>query len=240
MKKIILLFLVSSLCAMAQDIADVIETNCDASAKDTLYKWLSQNKVVLIAADGFDCSVCQSHAPAIKNFANDNPNIRVWGAMNFKYSSTTPTCTQINNWKSSYSWDNVFMFVDTDRSWAAVGYPTYTVINPLTKKVEKFGSNNYTINDATARERALNINKTLQTEDAVNTLAELNVYYQHNQLIINNANSISGKLQVLGINGQLNFEGVVNASNLRIPLQLNNGVYIVVIGNQKLKLVVND
>lgn len=136
---LLLLFAAFSLQAFAQEVPDQTRTNC-SNQTESLHDQLNANKVVLVAADGFDCSICQNHAPSIGTYATNNPNIRVWGALGFKYSSAQPTCTQANNWSNSYDWRNVFSFLDANRSWAGNGYPTYTVIDPRNKTIAYRGT----------------------------------------------------------------------------------------------------
>lgn len=127
--------------AGAQVLADQQRSNC-SGVSESLYDVLNANKVLVVAADGFDCSICMSHAPTIGNLANSNPDkIRVWGAMNYKYSSNAPTCNAVNSWVNSYNWSAVFSFIDAPISWASSGYPTYTVIDPRTKTVAYKGGN---------------------------------------------------------------------------------------------------
>jgi len=136
-----ILFGIGISVAQAQIILDQTRTNCTGQT-ESLYESLDANKVVLVSADGFDCSICISHSPSIGNFATNNPNIKVWGALGYKYSTQTPTCLQVNNWVNSYSWNEIFSFVDANRSWAGNGYPTYTVIDPQTKTVAYRGVSN--------------------------------------------------------------------------------------------------
>lgn len=140
MKNLLFLFFAAfSLQAFAQEVPDQTRINCN-NQTESLHDLLNANKVVLVSADGFDCSICQSHAPAIGSYATSNPNIRVWGALGFKYSSAQPTCTQAGNWSNSYNWGNVFTFLDGNRSWAGNGYPTYTVIDPRNKTIAYRGT----------------------------------------------------------------------------------------------------
>lgn len=130
MKQILFgLIFLASISTYGQQLPDQTRTNC-SSQSETLYESLNANKVVLVAADAFDCSICIAHAPSIGAYASNNPNIKIWGAMGFKFSNNTPTCTQVNGWVNSYNWNDVFSFVDANRSWAGNGYPTYTVIDP--------------------------------------------------------------------------------------------------------------
>jgi hypothetical protein len=125
-----LLFLVYSLTGTAQ-INNFTYSDCDANTEN-IYGVLSDNKVLLIASKALDCSICMNSAPTLQNFASTQQGrIRVWGAMNYKYSSNVPNCSQVNNWKSTYSWNNIFMFIDSNDDWEGQGYPTYYVISPV-------------------------------------------------------------------------------------------------------------
>jgi|GEM_PF-636711 len=158
MKNILLsIFFLAVTSTYGQQLPDQTRTNCN-SQTETLYDALDANKVVLVAADAFDCSICMAHAPSIGTYASNNPNIKIWGAMGFKFSTNTPTCTQVNGWVNSYNWDNVFSFVDANRSWAGNGYPTYTVIDPRDKSIAYRGTSH-----TQAMNRATEISNTITT-----------------------------------------------------------------------------
>lgn len=131
------LFLFAS--TLSAQVADTSYTDCDGST-ESIYGIIGQGTPLIIASKGLDCSICMSQAPGIQTFAADHPEIRIWGAMNNKYSSALPTCTGSNNWESQYSWNNVFMFLDEYDRWVGAGFPWYYVISPVDSTVVYEGS----------------------------------------------------------------------------------------------------
>ena len=106
-------------------------TDCAGNSED-LMAVLATDKPVLIASKGFDCSICVSQAPSVGQWANNNPQVRVWGAMTFTYNSgATPSCAQTNTWISNHGWQNIFTFVDASRDFFASGTPRYYVYDPV-------------------------------------------------------------------------------------------------------------
>ena len=106
-------------------------TDCAGNSED-LMAVLATGKPVLIASKGFDCSICVSQAPSVGQWANNNPQVRVWGAMTFTYNSgATPSCAQTNTWISNHGWQNIFTFVDASRDFFASGTPRYYVYDPV-------------------------------------------------------------------------------------------------------------
>ena len=210
-----------SALVMAQTVDNVTESNCDNSASETLYDFLDQGKVVLIAADGFDCSICRSHAPSMGTFATDNPDIKVWGAMHFKYRSTLPTCNDIDSWDNSYSWANIFMFVDEDRSWAGSGYPTYTVIDPKDKSIAYRGPS-----DTQAKNTAKALSNTTGISENNNGSNDLQASYLNGELHLS---FVPGaQLEIMQLNGQVIELIEMQQSRENISLSLDPGIYLVV------------
>lgn len=206
----------------AQVVNDVVETNCNNTQQDTLYKWLDAGQVVLIAADGFDCSICRSHAPGISTFANDNPNIRVWGAMHYKYSSNQPNCSNINSWNASYNWNNIFMFIDEDRSWAGNGYPTYTVIDPRDKTIAYRG-----FSDNTAKNKALSLSQAVGIGETKTPNASINAYYANGILSISTSTIDNNTISIYNPSGVLVHQFTPENETSKLNLSLPTGIYFI-------------
>jgi len=244
MKKIIAsLFIVPFMIQglSAQMIPDVTETNSCMTIDNTfnLYTTLDSKKVVLVAADGYDCSICMSHAATIASFADDNKmDVAVIGAMNYKYNSKAPSCDLLSNWNSTYNWNSVFMFNDDDKSWADGGYPTYTVIDPDTKKAVLVTSN---INTAKAKVQELvAVITSISTDD--NYSNSSTVYYSNGQLNFKNFHSKIIQASIFSTSGILLERMEVNGYS--VPKILNKGVYIISVQSEKstesIKLFVNE
>jgi len=104
-------------------------TNC-AGSSENLQQWLSAGTPVLVASKGVDCSICMSQAPQLGTFASNNPQVRVWAAMTYKYSNQDPSCTQVNQWSSSYGWADLFAFSDATKAFKGSYSPRYQVYAP--------------------------------------------------------------------------------------------------------------
>jgi hypothetical protein len=159
--------------------------------------------------------------------------------MNFKYNSNAPTCNNLSSWVGDYSWSSVFTFNDNDKSWAAGGYPTYTVINPNTKSVEYRGSN-----ITTASNKAKEIASTITSTDDQTISQLVNLNYNSQTLYISTANPMS-EMEVYDVIGNK----IVSVKNLNAldysgNVNLKNGIYIVryVIDtkNYSKKILVNE
>lgn len=134
-------FLLLALVPLGAQVADKSVTDC-AGTTNSIYSVLGSGKVLVVASKGLDCSICKSSAPAVQNFAAQNVgSIEVWGAMTFTYNSNTPTCAQVSNWVSTYSWTDVFSFVDSDRHWYMTGTPRYLVYDPADSSLAYVGAN---------------------------------------------------------------------------------------------------
>jgi hypothetical protein len=106
-------------------------TDCAGNSED-LMAVLATGKPVLIASKGFDCSICVSQAPSIGQWASNNPQVRVWGAMTFAFNAgATPNCNQTNTWISTHGWQDVFTFIDASRDYFMSGTPRYYVYDPV-------------------------------------------------------------------------------------------------------------
>ncbi|GIV33338.1 MAG: hypothetical protein KatS3mg031_0873 [Chitinophagales bacterium] len=113
----------------AQPFPDRSYTDCNGLS-ESIYQVLSQGKSLLIVSTGFDCLICRNEAPDVEAFAAQHTQVRVWGAMNFRYLQALPTCGDISAWNNDYHWDHIFQFTDNQDEWVGSGFPTYHVISP--------------------------------------------------------------------------------------------------------------
>jgi len=236
-----ILFLMASAIAHAQ-ISNATYTDCDNITK-TIYGTLAQNKVLVIASKGLDCSICMGQAPNLQTFAAaQQSRIEVWGAMNYKYSATVPNCTQTNNWKLSYSWNNIFMFIDGSDEWEGQGYPTYYVINPFDTSIAYEG---VIWNDASAK--ALELADSIGLVTGIknfNATAPWSAHLAADRIVIRAANALPNEninVMLTDVSGKI----IVNTkenfhSSLSIPLseKLNAGIYILSLKNAQGVLLV--
>ncbi len=143
MKKLYIALFLGASIALSAQVADKTVTDCNSTTK-SIYAALATGKPLVVASKGFDCSNCRSTAAALQNWAAQNPNVQVWGAMTYNYSSNTPMCSDVSAWVSQYSWTSIFSFVDDSRHWYKFGTPRYYVYDPADSTIAYEGSSQST------------------------------------------------------------------------------------------------
>ncbi len=221
-------------CISFAQITPNYYTDCDSNT-ESIYGIVGQGTPLIIASNGFDCSICMSHAPNVKAFAEAHPEIRVWGAMGYKYSGAQPTCTGVNQWESDYAWTAIFMFADVNKDWEGVGYPTYYVISPVDSTIQYEGSS-----FAQASAKALEFAPTGIVEK---TRVKLSVFYDalsHNLQLNYSGDEQIKTVMLTNLTGQVVFELPVytNERLLRIPLtgNISSGMYLVFLRGENGKM----
>ena len=130
-----------SFFSLNAQVADKTVTDCSGTS-NSIYAVLGSGKVLVVASKGVDCSTCKGSAPQVQTFASQNKGtIEVWGALTYAFNSNNPTCTQVNNWVSTYNWTDIFTFADTDRHFYKTGTPRYIVYDPSDSTVAYSGPN---------------------------------------------------------------------------------------------------
>jgi len=212
-------------CIATAQTPDAAYTDCDGNT-ESIYDILGQGTPLIIASKGLDCSICMGQASALKTFSEAHPEVRVWGAMSYKYSGAQPTCTGVNAWESDYAWNDIFLFADVNKDWEGVGYPTYYVISPVDSSFQYQGSS---FSQASAKALELAPTGILDKERL-----KLNVFYDApaHTLQLNLPGDKQLKTVMLAnLMGQVVFETPVQSleKTLRIPLSGNitNGIYLV-------------
>jgi hypothetical protein len=227
MKKLILSLFCASLAAglVAQTKAKVgdnvgafTETNSCNSTSKKISDVTATGKSILIVASGYDCSICRGEAPGIKTFNDNNKAIlEVWGAMHNRFTANTPTCNNLTSWRSSYTWDAIFMFNDVNRvspKYWAEDYTHYTVISP-DNLVDYFGDNG-----TTARARAKTLSRVTGVEQKLEA-ADVYTFYNNSFEFGQEINN----LVIFNTAGQKVVE-IANPSE-KLALTLTSGLYIV-------------
>ncbi len=226
-----------ALSATAQ-INDRTETDCNGNQR-SVYEVGTEGKPLIIASKGFDCSICVNHAPNVGAFATTYVGqIEVWGAMTFTYSQNIPTCTNVNNWVNTYSWSNVFTFVDASEYWFGAGTPTYRVINPVTHEQVYAGGN-----WATATNAALGL-LTLSTTVNEATKMGAKVFSDGQNLHIEASNVLESPftVQVINLVGQtvaiFNLQSSRSGEIIKVPFSNKPGIYVLQLSQNGYKTAV--
>jgi thiol-disulfide isomerase/thioredoxin len=139
MKKLYLALFFGASLGLSAQVSNKSVTDCNSNAS-CIYAALATGKPLVVASKGFDCSNCRSTAAALQNWASQNPNVQVWGAMTFNYSGNTPMCTDVSAWVGQYSWNSIFTFIDDSRHWYKFGTPRYYVYDPADSSIAYEGS----------------------------------------------------------------------------------------------------
>lgn len=214
--------LLFSVSLVAQPPLDTMVTDCNGNTKN-IQTVLGTGKALIIAHKGVDCSICRSSAPNLQTFAAQNSSrVEVWGAMTWKYnqSSFTPACTETQNWKNQYNWNDIFTFADNNRAWLASGTPRYYVYSPRDSSIVWQGSNQVTATQRALQESTVGISEE-QRADPVRIFG-----YDHRIQVLNIPSNISA-IRLVNTSGQVVFEDQnVNSSTFQIN-SLKNGIYFV-------------
>lgn len=200
------------------------ETDCEGNSQ-SIYEILESGKPLIIASKGLDCSICMGEATNLANFANNQPNIAIWGAMLYLYQNQDPDCASIESWENSYGWDNIFSFPDIEEFWTGQGAPTYHVIDPSTAEIVYSGGF-----FSSASNTALGL-ITVGLEDE-NRQPSFTLFSNSGilNIEINSFSNGPGKIEVYNILGQKVFSNdlyIKNGENkFRRGFNENSGIYI--------------
>lgn len=216
-----IVFFAFSLISPAQ-IADRTETDCEGNIR-SVYQVGDEGLPLLVASKGFDCGICQSQADDVLDFAQANAGtVEVWAAMVNLYSSATPTCQNIANWNSTFSWDeSIFSFLDLAEYWFLTGTPIYYVIHPSTHDIVYQGSS-----FSTASATALSLSTT-DTKDVVKD-KHFRVYQGDRGIVVHKPTELKGTLRIFNIVGQEVFSVALTGEADQLTLNFNpiDGIYI--------------
>lgn len=239
MKKIYSLLAVSMFViapTMAQQVENFTEVSCEEESR-TLHDVLDSGKVVLVASSGFDCGICMNHAQDMVAIADTyEASLEVWAGKVNIYNQDDPTCENIDGWRNTFEWDNIFMFLDEDEHWFIGGTPVYYVIDPENKEVFYQGSSMPQVKAAlqTLIGFGLSVDETnLQEEHFSLSMIENQI---HANVHTNRAEEASFVLY--DINGRLLFQENItlnsgeNRLNMNLGKEFSKGIYLGVIKSE--------
>jgi hypothetical protein len=190
---------------------------------NAIYTELATGKSLIVASEGFDCSICRSKASAWGSWATNNTQqVSVWGAMTNTYSSNTPNCTMLGNWVSSYNWSDIYTFIDSSQYFFAFGTPRYTVYSPLDSSLIYQGSN-----EGQARTLALNASQSNLSLRQNRSLEGINFYINKGTLHFSAVPSENILVEIYNLTGQKEKVQKVSKDNAVLPLNdLEKGIYL--------------
>lgn len=205
----------------AQKIANGTFTDCNNQSM-TIYDVLATGKVLMIASKGLDCGICKSHATDYQNFVSSNNNIEGWGAMLYIYNpSQAASCTDMNSWVSTYSWNNVFTFADDQLRFFDAGTPRYIVVDPSDSTIDYQGSS-----ITTAKQRATALAATVGVEEL--DQIEWSIYQNQSDLYIEGLKTQDIEVSLIDLKGQLVLNESLNGNQqFVLPLEkMESGIYL--------------
>lgn len=217
--------------AMAQ-VENITETSCDAESR-TLYDVLDSGKAVLVASDGFDCGICMNHAQDVVEIADAyEGKLEVWAGMVNIYSMEETTCENIDGWRTTFEWDNIFMFLDQDENWFLGGTPVYYLIHPDTKEIYYQGSSMPQVKAAVAAVIGYGL-----SVDETSIEEAFNFSIANNQIHLNATTNLAQEaaFALYDINGRLLFQENIslnkgqNTVSVNISERLSSGIYLGVV-----------
>lgn len=217
-------------------------TDCNNLTQNS-FDVLNTGRVLIIASKGLDCSICQNQAPSIQSFSAANADkVAVWAAMNNRYSGSTPNCNDLATWRSTYSWNDVYMFIDGFDVWVGDGFPTYYVIEPETKTII-LETNSF--NTASSTALAVSDTSAIATGINYNNDLHLNVYVANQKLFITTTltNTIqNATLNLRDLNGKLILNSIVSLSDNTSTIDISaiyKGLYLLQLKDASQKTLLN-
>ncbi|WP_417611442.1 T9SS type A sorting domain-containing protein [Owenweeksia hongkongensis] len=231
MKKIYTLFISIITFAASAQVMDVSVADCNNNAS-SIHAVLGTGKVLVVASDGLDCSICKSKAPGLQSWAAQNKTkIQVWGAMTFTYSNSTPTCTGVDSWVNSYGWTDIYTFVDANRHWFMSGTPRYTVYSALDSSLAYQG-----FDENAALNTALQIAG--NTTVGIDEVSQKDFYVSQSPgaVRLHNLPKGANTIQLVNLTGQV-VKSINNVSEdgsyTLLTSNMNAGIYLVSAQNNK-------
>lgn len=229
MKKLFSTLLISATLALSGQVMDTTVTDCNNNSR-SIYATLATGKALVVASKGFDCSICKNKAPGWQSWTSQNKSqVEVWGAMTFLYSGNTPTCNDANSWVSTYSWNDIFTFLDLNKKWFTGGTPYYYVYDPSDNSIAYQGNS-----DAQARSTALSVSQvTIGLGEAIQK--PFSVSGGEGFVSLDNLPHTTTKIQIVALTGK-----VIKTVNILSPqsvekVDLSNytaGIYLVNVQNK--------
>lgn len=226
MKHIYLFFSLLLYFSSQAQVADYSVTNCQGS-QQSIHQVLGTGKALIVASEGFDCSICASKAPGWGSWASANSSkVAVWGAMTLTYSSNTPTCAQLNNWVSNYNWNAIFTFIDSNEYFFDAGTPRFMVYSPVDSSLVYSGGS-----ESQARAAALNASNSVSLQE--NTLESLQFYYANGTLQFKKVPSGNTLVEIYNLTGKKERVFTLRKDRKEYSLSdLPKGIYLMRLSNQ--------
>ena len=225
MKKIVLITIIALFAdaAIAQVPSNRTVFDCSSNSKN-IYTTLATGKSIIILHKGVDCSICRSAAPGWQTWAAANTtNVEVLGALTYTYSGSafplSNSCTLTNNWVTTYGWNDIFTFPDSNRLWVQAASPRYYVYSAIDSTIVYHGPNSAIARSTAIAQSTVGINRTI--------LRNAKVFSYNGQLFLKNLPEDIRTLTILTINGQVVLEKAmqINQENIDVS-EFKRGTYI--------------
>lgn len=201
---------------------DFSAQNCDGE-KQSLHQVLGTGKALLVASEGFDCSICQSKAAQLETRAtNDSDRVVTWGAMTYTYSNQQPACSELSRWDSVYAWETIFSFLDSNEHFFQFGTPRYLVYSPVDSTQIYAGSD-----EQQAYAQARQAAQQLLHRASGQPLGDLYLQQQGGRIMLRGLPQQQGQVQVFNLAGKRIYQAPLRQGEESIPWQGHApGVYL--------------
>lgn len=232
MKKFFTLLMFAPILMLQAQVMDISVTDCNNNST-SIHGVLATGKVLVVASDGLDCSVCKGKAPGLQSWAAQNKTkVQVWGAMTYTYSNSAPSCVDVTTWVNNYSWNDIYTFVDANRHWFQSGTPRYTVYSPLDSTLAYQG---FSESDAFAKALEL----ASQTSVSIKETAVSNEFYMSQStgsIGLHYLPKSVVDIQVTSLVGKVVKKVKMNVETDKVALSttdLGSGIYLVSVQNNQ-------
>lgn len=207
-------------------VADYTVTSCQGS-QQSIHQVLGTGKALIVASEGFDCSICASKAPGWGSWATANSSkVAVWGAMTLTYSNNIPTCAQLSNWVSNYNWSAIYTFIDSNEYFFEAGTPRFMVYSPVDSSLVYTGAS-----ESQARAAALSASNAVSLQE--NTLENLQFYYANGVLQFKKVPSGNTMVEIYNLTGKKERVFTLRKDRKEYVLSdLPKGIYLMRLSNQ--------
>lgn len=222
MKSLYLFAFLLTLGWLPAQVADFSAENCDGKQQG-LHQILGSGKALVVASEGFDCSICQSKAAQLETRAtNDSDLVVTWAAMTYTYSNQQPNCQELRRWDSVNGWETIFSFLDSTEYFFQFGTPRYLVYSPVDSSQIYAGGN-----EQQAYFLARQAAQQFLTQAEKPVLGDIFLHQQEGSVVLQGLPAKSGRLKVFNLAGNQVYQTELAQPVERIPWQgYPPGVYL--------------
>lgn len=135
-----LILLLSIQFAFSQKVEDKVYASVcsDNTSTRSIHESLSRGKMLLIVSNLTNCKECTGIANDVAAYTYSHKDVQVWGALNYLYKYAN--CVTVKDVVHRYSWDGMFVFIDSTDRWSNGTSTYFTLLNPKDNTIYWEGS----------------------------------------------------------------------------------------------------